>query len=192
MSLNKSGFSKARYLNAVIAAFLAAVAAVMLTIFVAAPPAEAAGTVVKTCTGSKMTLSNAEATMLKMHNRYRVDNGRKPLCIHPKLQKAARAHSADMIRRDYFSHTTKGTNKGPAERIEAQGYRWSRYAENIAGGPGAYGGPKNIFRAWKQSSSHRPNILDGRLKEVGIGARTGEYKGDKGYTMWTADFGTRR
>ena len=42
------------------------------------------------------------------------------------------------------------------------------------------------------SSAHRANILDRRFREVGIGTATGKYKGHKGYTMYTVDFGTRR
>ena len=45
---------------------------------------------------------------------------------------------------------------------------------------------------WMDSSGHRANILDGRFREVGIGTYTGTYKGKKGYTMYTVDFGRRR
>ena len=54
--------------------------------------------------------------MLDLHNRKRASRGLPRLCIHPKLQKAARAHPADMIRRDYFSHYTKGRNEGDIPR----------------------------------------------------------------------------
>ncbi len=55
--------------------------------------------------------------MLSLHNRKRASRGLPRLCVHPKLQKAARAHSVDMIRRDYFSHNTKGRNEGPCQRL---------------------------------------------------------------------------
>jgi uncharacterized protein YkwD len=42
------------------------------------------------------------------------------------------------------------------------------------------------------SSGHRTNILDRRVREVGIGTATGKYKGTKRYTMYTVDFGRRR
>ena len=41
-----------------------------------------------------------------------------------------------------------------------------------------------------KSPSHRPNILNGKFREVGIGIATGSYNGAR-KTMWTADFGTR-
>jgi uncharacterized protein YkwD len=42
------------------------------------------------------------------------------------------------------------------------------------------------------SRTHRPNILKRGFREVGIGTATGTFKGTKGYTMYTADFGRRR
>jgi uncharacterized protein YkwD len=42
------------------------------------------------------------------------------------------------------------------------------------------------------SSGHRANILDRRFREIGIGTATGKYKGRRGYTMYTVDFGRRR
>jgi uncharacterized protein YkwD len=39
-----------------------------------------------------------------------------------------------------------------------------------------------------RSSIHRPNILDGRFHEIGIGACTGHYNDSK-TTMYTTDFG---
>ena len=41
-----------------------------------------------------------------------------------------------------------------------------------------------------QSSSHRANILAGKHREVGIGARGGKYRGYKA-TTYTVDFGLR-
>jgi uncharacterized protein YkwD len=43
-----------------------------------------------------------------------------------------------------------------------------------------------------KSSCHRANILNRRSREVGIGTATGTYKGKRGYTMYTVDFGSRR
>jgi uncharacterized protein YkwD len=42
-----------------------------------------------------------------------------------------------------------------------------------------------------RSSSHRSNILDRRLDEVGIGAAIGDVRGSK-TTAWTVDLATRR
>ena len=57
--------------------------------------AEAANTV-KSCTGGDVRLSAAEKQMLELHNKERASRDLPRLCVHPKLQKAANAHSRDM------------------------------------------------------------------------------------------------
>lgn len=151
-----------------------------------------AATSVKSCTGGTVNLKAIEKRMLNLHNRARADRGLKRLCVHPKLQKAARAHSRDMIRRDYFSHNTRGRNESACERIRRFGYKWRACAENIAWGSGARGRPAPIFKFWMNSKSHRSNILDKRFREVGVGAHLGKFKGYDNVTMGTVDFGRRR
>lgn len=146
--------------------------------------AQAANTVnVKTCTGGKIALKAAEKRMLDLHNQKRKSQNLRRLCVHPALQRAARDHSQDMIRRDYFAHGNVG------KRLKRNGYNWSRCAENIYQDPGSPS-TNPAFDAWMKSSSHRSNILNGKFREVGIGLATGSYNGER-KTMWTADFGTR-
>lgn len=73
-----------------------------------------------------------------------------------------------------------------------KGYKFYMVAENIAYGSGSYGEPKSIMRSWMKSRHHRHNILNGKFREIGIGTYTGTYKGTKGVTMYTADFGVRQ
>ena len=42
------------------------------------------------------------------------------------------------------------------------------------------------------SRSHRSNLLAKKVREVGIGTATGNYKGINRATMYTVDFGRRR
>lgn len=174
-----------RYLAVVfVSVFLAAVTAFGVSL--AEPDkAEAATVGVKGCTGTIVQLTSVEKQMLDLHNQARASRGIPRLCVHPALQRAARGHSADMIRRDYFSHGNTGA------RLRNYGYRWRAYGENIAYGSGSSGAPNNIFNAWMRSSSHRPNILGRQYREIGIGAAVGTYKGTRNVTMWTADFGSR-
>lgn len=172
-----------------VSVLLAAFAAVGVT---AVKPEDAnADSRVRTCSGGTINLRNNEQAMLNLHNRERADRGLPRLCVHPILQRAARAHSADMIKRDYFSHFTKGRNEGPCERIRRYGYRWRQCGENIAWGSGRLGSPSNRFRAWMNSSGHRANILNRKFREVGIGAVRGNFQGHDDVTMWTVDFGDR-
>lgn len=156
----------------------------------------ASGGYVKKCGGGKILLKGKEKETFALHNQVRKERNLKPFCVHPKLQKAARAHSKDMIRRDYFSHDTKGGGSFD-KRLKRfgytpKGYKFYMVGENIAYGSGSYGEPKSIMRAWMNSEAHRRNILKKGFREIGIGTYTGTYKGTKGVTMYTADFGVRR
>lgn len=66
-----------------------------------------------------------------MHNTARRNHNLKAFCVPPDLLQAARNHTRDMIRRNYFSHITKGTNQGPCDRIRRHGYRYRYCAENV-------------------------------------------------------------
>ena len=151
-------------------------------------PAEAAGgDYASRCGGGEIFLYATERLMLTLHNDARKTHGLKPLCVDPILQKAARAHSKDMIQHHYFSHYSKGSNEAPCTRIRHFGYAWSSCAENI----GHNATPEDLFRSWMRSSIHQRNILDGGFREIGIGAYTGDYN-DSETTMYTVDFGARR
>lgn len=144
--------------------------------------AEAASTV-KSCTGGDIRIGAAEKQMLQLHNKERTSRDLPRLCVHPKLQKAANAHSRDMIRTGRFTHGNTG------RRLKKFGYRWSAYGENIfrdRGGPS----PDQTFDGWMKSSAHRSNILNRRLDEVGVGAVTGRVNGSRA-TAWTVDLATR-
>src|SRR5829696_6447305 len=169
-----------------LAFLLVAVAvAVAATTFLATPPAAeaAGGGGVRKCGGGKIFLKADEKQIFTLQNRERRDRNLKPLCVHPDLQRAARDHSEDMIQRDYFSHDTKGRRESSCERIRRFGYRWRVCGENI----GFNSTPGKMFNAWMRRSGHRRNILNGKFREVGIGAHTGNFNGSK-TTMYTADF----
>jgi uncharacterized protein YkwD len=148
-------------------------------------PAEAAGgSYASRCGGGEIFLYPTEKRLLALHNNAHKNHGLTPFCVHPTLHKAARAHSKDMIQRHYFSHHTKGSNEDPCSRIRRFGYAWSSCGENI----GYNATPEGMFHSRMRSSIHRPNILDGRSLEIGIGACTGD-NSDFKTTMYTVDFG---
>jgi uncharacterized protein YkwD len=153
------------------------------------PTQAATGGYVATCGGEgSIFLKAKEKETLALHNQIRRENELRPFCVHPKLQRAARAHSKDMIERDYFSHDTQGRNESACERIKRYGYQWRACAENIAVGTGTAGEPRSTMQRWMDSQGHRGNMLNGNLTQVGVGAYTGEYKGTSGTTMYTVDF----
>lgn len=148
-------------------------------------------TTVTGCDGSAVALSSDEKAQLDLHNRKRAELGLSAFCVHPQLTAAARAHSADMVAKNYFSHTSPSGVTFDA-RIRAAGYTsYSTLAENIAWGSGTLGTASAIFDAWVRSSGHYANITNGGLREIGIGVAYGTFQGYSGASVWTADFGTR-
>ena len=181
-----------KYLTVIFAAiFLGTAASLSVSVVESSPAQAASGGYVKKCGGGKILLNAKEKETFVRHNQIRRNHNLRTFCVHPKLQRAARAHSKDMIRRDYFSHDTKGGGSAD-QRVKKFGYNYRYFGENIAYGSGSSGTPRSIMRSWMHSSGHRHNILTGRFREIGIGTYTGTYKGYKGITMYTADFGTRR
>src|SRR3712207_3844247 len=95
-----------RYATTVVAAATILATAAAVGVSASEPErAEAANAAtVRSCTGGDITLSAAERRSLDLHNGARKGRGLRALCVHPTLQKAARAYSRDMLERDYFRH----------------------------------------------------------------------------------------
>jgi uncharacterized protein YkwD len=150
----------------------------------AAPPsAKKKPPVVKTTKPPNVSNLPAEAAVLSLVNTERANAGCKAVTNDSRLATAARKHSADMIARDYFSHTTPD-GVDFATRIENEGYRWSNAGENIASGQR---NATDVMTAWMNSPGHRANILNCNFKNLGVGMVL-----DGNRPMWTQDFGTER
>jgi uncharacterized protein YkwD len=121
----------------------------------------------------------AETAVLALVNEARVDAGCGALTVDPGLAAVARAHSADMRDRDYFSHTSP-EGLSPFDRAEQAGIDYSR-AENIAFGQADAAA---VMDAWLKSPGHRANILDCELTKLGVGVAEGP-----GGPWWTQLFG---
>jgi hypothetical protein len=105
--------------------------------------------------------------------------GQRPMAAAKLVRTAARAHSKDMRVKGYFEHNSPD-GKTPWDRIKAAGYSQPG-AENIAMG---YATAKAVIDGWMNSPGHRANILNCKLKAVGIGVEYGS-----GGPWWTQDFG---
>ncbi|SET79247.1 Uncharacterized conserved protein YkwD, contains CAP (CSP/antigen 5/PR1) domain [Geodermatophilus poikilotrophus] len=121
----------------------------------------------------------AEAAVLALVNEARAGAGCGALTADPALAAVARAHSADMRDRDYFSHTSP-EGLSPFDRAERAGVDYSR-AENIAFGQADAAA---VMEAWLESPGHRENILDCELTRLGVGVAEGP-----GGPWWTQLFG---
>jgi uncharacterized protein YkwD len=114
-----------------------------------------------------------ESATLCLVNSERTNRGLVALRVDPLLQGVATAHSADMIARDYFAHTTPSGDTA-AQRILDSGYvpagAGYTIGENIAYGTGSLATPRSIVTAWMNSPGHRANILDASYRQTGLGA----------------------
>jgi len=124
-------------------------------------------------------LTGMEAQVVELTNQERAKAGCPALRVDGRLVAAARAHSADMAAKGYFSHTSP-SGETFADRIKKAGYP-SPGAENIAMG---YPTAAAVMKGWMNSSGHRANILNCGLKAIGVGVQTGS-----GGPWWTQTFG---
>jgi uncharacterized protein YkwD len=173
-----------------VASKLKLIAPVVAAVCLAAPAGAAA------CTGvdsvpTAGTIGKARASTLCLLNAQRRAHHLRRLRLNRKLTAAANAHAADMVSRNYFSHTAP-TGLTFVNRILQTGYasgaHWT-VGEDLAAG----GTPREIVAAWMGSSIHRREILRRSFREVGIGIALGlpdAQPGEVGAT-YAVDFGRR-
>jgi uncharacterized protein YkwD len=114
-------------------------------------------------------------------NHERSKAGLSSLRIHSQLNAAAEAHSNDMARNNFMSHTgSDGSSMG--DRIKRHGYNFRTAGENIAAGQRS---PEDVMRSWMNSSGHRQNILNPNFRDIGVAYANGGSFG----IYWTQKFG---
>jgi uncharacterized protein YkwD len=126
------------------------------------------------------SLSTSESSLLAAINGTRASHGLAPVRVDVRLVRVARSHSADMLRRNYFSHGSFSS------RIRGSGARGPMFGEDLAWGTAAT--PQWIVGQWLTSPAHRAVLLRPGFRRVGIGISTGTFHGYGGATVVTADF----
>ena len=136
-----------------------------------------------------------EAVMLRLINHARAQHGLTALHVHAALSRAARAHSLDMMRYHYFSHSSpSGASCGARARragYSTSGCRSWAVSEVIGWGMSSVGTPQAVFSSWMGSALHRSIILGRGWRDVGVGCVSGTFQGVAGSWMYTVDFGRR-
>lgn len=113
-----------------------------------------------------------EYQMLLLVNAERKKKGLKLLNIDEELKKVARAHSADMLTRGYFSHMTP-EGKDPFYRMKKAGITYKKAGENLAYASTLAEAHKGLMN----SPSHRAAILNKSFGRIGIGIVDGGKNG---------------
>ena len=106
----------------------------------------------------------AEDQVLAAVNKARSGAGCSALTVNAKLVAAAKGHAKSMAEQNFFGHASKNGGKF-SNRIKAQGYKFSKVAENIGAGQSTAAG---IMESWLGSAGHRKNIVDCDLSDTGI------------------------
>ncbi len=130
------------------------------------------------------SINNEERAMLDLINAYRRQNGLPALSLQRQLGSAARLHSRDQAAHHIPGHI--GSNGSTIkDRIEASGYRYSWYGENVYWNRDD-GSAQAAFDWWKSSPGHNANMLSVHYTQIGIAREQGKATG---YWYWTTDFG---
>ena len=132
---------------------------------------------------------SSESMLISLQNQARASAGKKSLKLDADLRVIARWRSRDMIDRDYFSHTIKGTDHNVFWYMQHEyGYCFKIAGENIGTvkwrGASVEDATNWVFDAFMKSDGHRHNIMGSSWDVVAVGA----YKGADDKFMWTVLF----
>lgn len=127
-------------------------------------------------------LTRPEASLLRAMNRVRTQHGLAQLRYDAHLERAARAHSREMLASDTFAHGAFGT------RMLQFDVTGSLAGENLAWGTGSLGTAGGVVASWLASPEHRANLLRPSFRRVGVGELVGSFSGYRGARVVTADF----
>ena len=130
-------------------------------------------------------LSQREASVLSLVNQVRADHDLRPLAVDTRLVRAARGHSATLLRSNVVTHGAMTT------RLRRSGARGPIYGENLAWGVGRRAAAAVVVGGWLASPSHRANLLRPGYRRIGIGSLTGRFAGYGGATVVTANLAGR-
>jgi len=116
-------------------------------------------------------LPQTEIAIVEMTNAFRKDNKLAALKPNAALAAAARAFADYLGKSGKFAHEADG--RQPAQRAEAQGYRYCTVAENLALNLDSRGFEtkelaRNAVEGWKASPGHRANMLRPHVTEIGV------------------------
>lgn len=172
--------------------------ALLLPALAAAPsPAHAA-----TCAGASAAVSHEttdrDLAQLRGTLRCLIDRERRQrdlvaLRERSPLRRAAEQHSRDMVRRQYFDHTspsgsvveTRARRAGYLRRVK----RWE-LGEALGWGTLEQATPASLIRRMMASPKHRGLLLDRSFRDVGIGVALGApVEGDEPGVTLTLAFG---
>lgn len=117
-------------------------------------------------------LTKDELEVFNLINEQRTKNGLSALKINSEVQNVARIKAQDMVKNNYFLHTSP-TYGSPFDMLNSFKVSYKTAGENIAGNSSN----SAAVTAWMNSSGHKANILNSSFNYTGIGVVNGSKYG---------------
>jgi uncharacterized protein YkwD len=134
-------------------------------------------------------LGPTERGVIRLVNGFRAQNGLDPVRASRGLNRAAEAHSRDMLQSNFFDHSSSdGTSFDRRVRRFA---RAGLVGETLAAFSQADGGAAVIVQMWISSPPHRAILLTRGFRRIGVSRLRGML-GASRQTVVTADFASGR
>jgi uncharacterized protein YkwD len=151
----------------------------ILGLAIAGPAAVSAGT---TPPPDATAISAAETAMVAALNADRTAAGLVRVQVDPRLMQIARARSADMVAKSYFSHT-QPDGRNVFDILSGAGITWYGAGEIIAWNTnGMDTTVSGANRQWMNSAGHKAIVLSTSYNYVGVGFAVD----GTGKKVWTA------
>ncbi len=116
-----------------------------------------------TTTNNGSSLTADEKEVFDLINAKRTAARLSALKVDAELQNVARAKAEDMVKKNYFSHTSP-TYGSPFDMMKSFGVSYKTAGENIAGNSSNTG----AVNAWMNSEGHKANILNSSFNYTGV------------------------
>jgi uncharacterized protein YkwD len=147
-----------------------------------ATAAAAGATGVARAAANGVALTATERSFLVSVNAVRAQHFRAPVGVEPSLVRAARAHSAAMVRSGVLSHGDF------LRRLVSFGAHGPVVGENLGWTVDDPSATRRIVTWWLGSPRHRAVLLRAGFRQVGIGVARGPFGGWPRCIVVTTDF----
>ena len=111
--------------------------------------------------------------VIALVNNSRKSAGLSDLSENSFLSRAARAKADDMLKNDYFAHTSPDGTE-PWHWFKKSGYEYKFAGENLAIN---FNDSREQHKAWMKSETHKKNILSDNYQEIGVAVVEGKIGG---------------
>ncbi len=124
-------------------------------------------------------------------NWARTQDRRARLVRRSALQRAATLKGQRVASCGQFSHTPCGS--AVTEAVNASGYRYTRFGENLFAGTWGQFSARDVVTAWLQSPPHRATLLSPGFRHLGVApVRASGLLDGTDAVVWTAAFAAPR